>query len=328
MLGVLLVAAAPGPGTYEDTKSRFTLDLPRDWKLAPRFGDTFGMTFERALEGQATTALTVHVDPAIAQDLAGFAVAAEKAWQSAGPITMRSTSRVKVADRPALVHDADQAGRRIKAYFLESDGHYYHLRFEVPPGQARTVEADWEKMVASFRPGASAPKAADPKLPPSIPPGLMGSWRGKAGVAMTLRPDRTFAMGGLKGRWSIDGASLVLVVPGRSPLRFTMVLDGDVLELSTPNLEAPVRYDRAAPEDTSLAGTWRSTSGTTLVLSKSGHFEMGDLAGQWEDRDERLSLRGDGGAEEVTYRYSLADGVLTLAGGDLEAPLVLKRAKK
>ena len=37
---------------YVDTKRRFSIDLPRGWKLAPRPGDIHGMSFRRDLDGK------------------------------------------------------------------------------------------------------------------------------------------------------------------------------------------------------------------------------------------------------------------------------------
>lgn len=329
-LGLLLTGSTP----YEDTKARFALRLPDKWRLTPRFGDLWGMTFERPLEAGTTTALTVHVDPVPALDLAAFAEAAEGTWASNGPVTPISADRTTIAGRPALTRELDQAGRRVRAYYLEAGGHYYHLRFEAPPALARTIEPEWAAIVSSFRPAADAkgaPRAGlgRPPVPTSapsaaLPPGLVGNWKGKGGVSLTLKAERTFSMGGLKGRFSMEGDELVLVVPGRSPLRFTVALDGDALTLSAPNLAEPATYARAAAEDATLAGIWTTEGGIRLSLSRTGKFEMGPLAGRWDASEDRLVLRGERG-EEVTYRYGLEGGVLTLSGGDLESPLAFRR---
>ena len=45
---VAIVAASPAsaaPLAYSDTKDRFELVLGEGWRLAPRFGDLYGMTF-------------------------------------------------------------------------------------------------------------------------------------------------------------------------------------------------------------------------------------------------------------------------------------------
>lgn len=330
LAGASLVLAGSTP--YEDTKQRFSLRLPEKWRLTPRFGDLWGMTFERTLEAGMSTALTVHVDPVPAVDLPGFAEAAERSWASNGPSTPVSAERATVAGRPAIVRDSDQAGRRVRAYYLEAGGHYYHLRFEVSPALARTIEPEWGRILASFQPGAGPPArgaAATARAPSdAIPPGLLGTWRGKSGVTLVLKGERTFSMGGLKGRYTLEDDVLVLVVPGRSPLRFTVALDGDTLSLSAPSLAEPATYTRAPADEGTLGGVWKTEGGgTSLALSSGGKFEMGPLAGRWEASEDRLVLRGDRG-EEVTYRYSLEGGVLTLSGGDLESPLVFRRAAK
>jgi hypothetical protein len=323
---LLLVIVCGGSKPYEDTKDRFHLRLPDAWKLAPRFGDLWGMTFQRALEAGQSTALTIHVDPVPATDLAGFAARAEQGWESAGASTLISASRTTVAGRPAMIREVDQAGRRVRAYFVEANGRFYHLRFEVPPALIRTVEPEWKAILDSFSPASGpAPRVGDKPAATALPPGLIGTWRGKSGVVLTLKGERTFSMGGMKGRFTVEDATLVLVVPGRAPLRFEWTLDGDNLSLSAPNLAEPVSYTRASADEGTLIGTWRA-EGTTLELNKSGRFKMGPLAGSWDSGEERLILRGEQG-EEVTYRYSLEGGALTLSGGDLEQPLSLRRAR-
>lgn len=333
-----LTGASPST-PYEDTKHRFSLRLPAGWSLAPRFGDLWGMTFERTLEGGMSAALTVHVDPVPAADLPTFMAAAESGWAGDGAPRVLSTERGTVAGQPAIVRESEQAGRRVRAYFVGAGGRYYHLRFEVSPAMLRQVEADWAKLVGSFAPGrgggATAPMTGLTGGPTGgaaqaqpLPPGLVGTWRGKAGVTLRLDPQRTFSMGGKKGRYTVEGDLLVLVVPGRSPLRFTFVLDGDALSLSTESLPEPAVYARVPADDGSLGGVWRTQSGsTTLKLEAAGRFEMGPLSGRWDASEDRLVLRGERG-EEVTYRYGVEGDRLTLSGGDLESPLTLARVRK
>jgi hypothetical protein len=238
-----------------------------------------------------------------------------------------SSARATVAGRAAVVRDIDQGGRRVRAYFFESGGRYYHLRFEVAPALVRTVEPQWQAILDSFAPGTGpAPRAGGSGgAVAALPPGLVGTWRGKSGVTLVLKPERTFSMGGLKGRFSVEDATLTLVVPGRAPLRFEWALDGEALRLSAANLAEPAVYTRSSPDEGTLAGKWRAGD-TTLELSRSGRFNMGPLAGGWESSEDRLMLRGERG-EDVTYRYSLEGGTLTLSGGDLEEPLVMQRVR-
>jgi hypothetical protein len=218
----------------------------------------------------------------------------------------------------------------VRAYFVEAGGRYYHLRFEAPPAHVRSIDAEWSAILASFKPGRGPDRAAASSAAPAatLPPGLVGTWRGTTGVTLVLKAERTFSMGGLKGRFSMEGDVLVLVVPGRAPLRFTVTLDGDALALASPSLAEPATYARVASDEGTLAGTWRTEGGVTLSLSAgTGRFEMGPLAGRWDASEDRLVLRGERG-EEVTYRFSLEGGTLTLSGGDLEDPLVFRRAAK
>ncbi|MFO0728105.1 MAG: hypothetical protein U1E65_30270 [Myxococcota bacterium] len=339
MRGVLLLAvllpgalAEASPLLYEDTKERFRIALAEGWSLAPRFGDLYGMTFEKHLDGRETAVLTVHVDEVVANDLSSFAERAREVWAKDDERT-KERRTAKIAGRPALIRDSEQKDRRIRSAFLEVQGRYFHLRLDAPKGLARTLEPDWNAAVAGFeargKPGAV--RAAPP--PPRRSTGLEGTYERKK-VQLSLEPGGRFRLGDQSGSWELEEDELVLSIPEKKPIRFSYALDtkAHTLTLHQPGMEAPAVYVRVEPEAADrpahLEGRWEAEAAgrrTVLVLAASGSFEMGPLSGRWEQGPDRLTLFG-GHGESVTYRYELGPGRLVLAGGDLDGPLTFRRS--
>lgn len=334
-LACLVAAARP----YEDTRHRFSLRLPEGWRLAPRFGDLYGMSFERSLpeQGGRVASLTVHADPIPASSLPEFADRVESEWGGSGS-TRVSEKKGQVGKQPALIRELEvndaRGARRARSYFFEANGRFFHVRLEAPLASLRALDREVDGVLSSFRPGAAAaaaaPRAADPRF--------LGRWVGAGGVVLALDGDGGFVLGNRAGTFTLQGATLRLQVPGKAAIAFEVELGGggQALTLRSPSLPEPAVYRRAsekapsepgAPADR-LDGRWAAQGPQgelLLVLARDGAFRLGPLIGRWEASDGRLTLRGARG-ESVIYRFELTDRGLTLTGGDLEAPLLFRRS--
>lgn len=70
-----------------------------------------------------------------------------------------------------------------------------------------------------------------------------------------------------------------------------------------------------------LVGTWTATMGeltAELVLRPDRTFTLDDLSGHYEIRDNHLILTN---GEVITYEWSIVDGQLQIAGGNLRSPI-------
>lgn len=347
-LVALVVVGALGARPYEDTKQRFTLEVPEAWRLAPRFGDLAGMTFERRLEAlgaRDVAVLTVHVDPLAASHLDEFVRRVEADEGASGPAEERAAT---IAGRPARVRERRVGERVIRGYFFDARGRYFHLRLEVPELTLRAVDAELAPMLASFTPGVGGAKAPAfgggstdtpaPASPPSSAPAarvpsrggpraIVGRWRSPSGARLELGADGRFRMGPRQGTYTLSASQLVLDVPGKDPITLTWALadEGRTLTLTGEALREPARYKRDGAVDRGLAGRWVATRGRVeLDLGADGQFTFGPLEGTWTEAEDHLVLRSARG-DSVTYRATLDDDTLQLAGGDLEQPLVLRR---
>ena len=340
LLGLLALAApspvCAAPLAYSDTKDRFELVLSEGWRLAPRFGDLYGMTFEKSVDGREIAILTVHVDEVVARDLGSFAQLAAEAWADKDE-RLRERHEQKIAGERATVRSSEIRDRHIRSAFLATGGRYFHLRLDTPRSVARAMEPEWTKLLAGFRPKAKVSEERPrPAPPPPRAPSIVGVYE-RGGVELALLPGGRFRLGDQSGVYELDDDALVLAIEGRSPIRFEYELGegGKTIALSSPGLERPTVYTRVGagagaepPVAKGLVGRWEAeVSGrkTLLVLAKSGQFEMGPLSGRWEESPGRLTLFG-GHGESTTSRVELGPGRLVLAGGDLDAPLTFRRA--
>jgi hypothetical protein len=345
-LAALVLVGALGARPYEDTKQRFSLEVPEAWRLAPRFGDLAGMTFERRLEAlgaRDVAVLTVHVDPLAASHLDEFVRRVEADEGATGPAEERAAT---VAGRPARVRERKVGERVVRGYFFDARGRYFHLRLEVPELTLRAVEAELAPMLASFTPGVgggkapafgggadTAPAASSPSAPAARPVSrggsraIVGRWRSPSGARLELGADGRFRMGSRQGTYSLSASQLVLDVPGKDPitLAWSLADEGRALTISGEALREPARYRRDDDAERGLAGRWIATRGRVeLDLGADGHFTFGPLEGTWSEAEDHIVLRSARG-DSVTYRATLDDDTLQLSGGDLEQPLVLRR---
>jgi hypothetical protein len=334
---LLLAALLMGAKPYEDTRQRFTVALPSGWALAPRFGDLFGMTFEKVfdLDGvRGKVAFTVHADPVVAEDLPEFADRVEAEWSRDTKSARVSSKGDRVGPHRAVVREYALEGRggvgRARSFAIEAAGRRYHLRIEAPGATLRPLEGEIRQLLDGFRPQAIAEAAA--LEPPRL--AVEGSWIGPGGVRLELREDGGFSLGAQHGRWHSEGSTLELSPKGKKKLRFEAALaaDGATLSLRSPRLPQPAIYRRAAaPAGAAgvppLPGRWSAEGpqgAMVLVLSDDGAFRLGPLEGRWSVRGDRLTLAGAKG-ERVIYRFELDPSGLRLTGGDLDAALLFHR---
>jgi hypothetical protein len=332
-IALLAISGIARADPYEDTKHRFVFDLPAGWRLAPRFGDLYGMSFERAIETDVAV-LTVHADPAPGSDLRSFADAVEAEWSRAEAAERSSESKRKIAGQSAIVREyaIKKRGRRARSYLFSAAGRFYHVRVDAPGAALRGLEPEIDGLLASFRP-MKPPAEAEEEEEEEEELDLSGTWIGKGGVRLVLTDEGGFSLGERSGRYKLEGRTLILSVTGKPPQRFEIQLQdrGAALALSSPNLPQPAIYRRgdSAPEasDRFIMGHWTTETArgsVVLILSSDGVFEMAPLAGRWSVKGDRLTLRG-GQGESVVYRFRLEGSTLVLSGGDLDAPLKFHR---
>ncbi|MCA9548669.1 MAG: hypothetical protein KC933_01455 [Myxococcales bacterium] len=330
----LLLAASLAVGLpYQDTRGRFALELPEGWALAPRFGDTDGMRFERRLSarvGGGVAHLTVHARPDLDPRAQARAEAAE--LRAAGYRVKEG--RAKVGGQAALRVTAERGGEVIR------DDHVpgFRIRLEVQGRQLRPVSREVKAILRSFRAGAPASRPPDedveaPPPPPAPRADLVGRYESDVGTVLELDAQGGFRLGGSAGRYQIRGDSLTLAPTGGKTLTFTFRLSADALVLSAPALKAPMVYRRAAASEGgrggSPAGRWRAAGPdgpVELLLSPDGRFELAGQQGQWVVDAGMLRMRRSE-TEVVSYRFTLSDHALRLSDGDLDDEVTFQRVR-
>lgn len=343
-LSVALIGATP----YEDTQGRFRLALPDGWGLAPQFGDTFGMSFEKPLGRDRVATFLVHVDPVSADDVGGFADAVEGLHDASRQYRRLGEEKARVAGQQAVVRRYAAVGAsggrvRVQAWYVRAGKRFFHLRTWAPSGMLRSVIGEVEGMVASFHPGAAAARGRRPgggasaRQAEVAPDELIGVWWNAEGVRFALGGDGGFVLGGAEGRYRIEGRELILKPSSGGTLRFSYALVRGGLELKSPALDKAARYTRRrAAASTSERGTeaaaapigaWKTSTPKgpmILTIAADGAFSMGTMRGTWVVEGDRLVLAAAEG-ERASYRFKQRGSTLTLSEGDLEKPLTLRK---
>lgn len=335
-------AVAKGDRSYTDTKKRFALELPSGWRLHPTPGDTTGMTFRRDVDG-AFALLRVMVRPATRDD------SVERALEVAtgplrGEIGFRagtdlptSVGLLPARRRAVTVYASgdERTVRAIELIALVAFGHVHVLHFEHLDKERARFSRDLDRLTGSYQ-ALAGRRLYGP---------LVGTWTSASGgPELMLSEDDRFRLGPLAGTFAADGGRLSLHVPeGTETYRYRV--DGNLLVLTSPNLEGPSEYRRSGsarfqPEkerpkkakrlsSDDLIGRWRVLDGAgteplVLQLAPSGAVSFGPLSGRWRFRRGRLTIQSTAGTS-VTYHASLDGDRLVLGGGDLEKELRLVR---
>ena len=131
------------------------------------------------------------------------------------------------------------------------------------------------------------------------------------------------------GRWLVAAACAALAqTAGRARAQAPAAPASQ--PASKPAPPAPARLlvgrQRERAVRASLVGVWEADLGKAKVrlkLGEKGAFVLGDVAGTYTAEGKVLKLRGPKG--DLAYPFELADGQLSLTGGDLAAPLKLAR---
>lgn len=332
----LVFAPAVAAKEYVDTKKRFSVKLPRGWKLAPRPGDTSGMRFRRDLGGKFALA-RVSVRPrgpkeTLEQSLdRAMRTFTTEIGFSKGPELPTSVGLLNGQQRDFTVfaNGDKRTVRAISVYALHAFGHVHVIQVESLEKNRKKFARDVNRLVGSYEPLAGKDVYAD----------LVSSWENaEGGPTLVLAEDNRFEMGPLRGHYTADGGRLTLIVPeGQEFFRYkvdrrSLSLDksGDVTlykRRGAPRFSSKGKTKAVAKKLTrgDLIGRWRAldapaTEPLTLHLAPSGSVAFGPLAGRWRYRAGLLTIRSVAG-ETVTYTVSKSRGKLILGGGDLEKDL-------
>ena len=322
---------------YVDTKKRFSLKLPRGWTLAPRPGDTTGMSFRRDL-GAAFALARVSVRPrgpketlsdSLDQEMRRFV--SEIGFQKGAELpTSVGLLNGQQREFTVFANGDKRTVRSIGLYVIHAFGHVHMIQVESLEKTRKKFALDVNRLVGSYVPLAGKKDYAP----------LISSWENpEGGPSLNLSEDNRFEMGPLRGHYIADGGRITLIVPeGQEYFRYKV----DVRSLTLDKAGDITLYQRrGAPRFVSdegtkttatkltksdLVGRWRaldapSTEPLVLHLAPSGSISFGPLAGRWRYRAVLLTVRSVAG-ETVTYTVSKSRGKLLLGGGDLEKDLL------
>ncbi|MCP4499222.1 MAG: copper resistance protein NlpE [Deltaproteobacteria bacterium] len=334
-------ATAKKKSRYTDTKKRFSVKMPRGWKLAPLPGDTSGMTFRKDSQGQFALLRVQVRSRAPGETVDASMKRALRMFRQEIGYTHRAKIPSSIGLMPALqntftvfANGDKRAVREVDLYVLHAFGHVHVVHFEALQKQKKRFNRDVDRMLASYKAKAGRRIYAP----------LIGTWSSLAGPSLSLEEDMTFVLGPLRGTFRADGGRLVLTMPDGKE-RFQYKLKGRQLILSGGNLDGEMVYSRSGAARFSakeagkkksqkltrsfLVGKWRALDTANfepliLQLSPTGSVSFGPLAGQWRYERGRLNIRSTSG-QDVTYAASFSRGKLRLGGGDLEQDLYLVR---
>ena len=327
---------------YRDERRGFSLELADGWALAPVFGETRAMVFERrfsARRGGRRAALSIRP---IRLDRADADVWAElqRVW---GPRRGRAEALVPVPTEWRYRY-RPQSDRRGEAHLLTVDG----ARFLVTLSAARQDMARFRADAAArlrtlrrVRPTSTTERgrgrrgdseALNTSNEASTAPAegaasaVVGRWVRADGPALVLFRDGRYRLADISGRYAWRAGRLLLTRTNGKPQAFHAELRADRLVLKADGLPAPLVFDRFRPER-ALAGVWVAVlpKGTLVLrLGPDGRFALGAHRGRWSVHGARLELRKSE-TEVLAYTWALADDGLILSGGDLDRPLKMAR---
>jgi hypothetical protein len=340
-VAVLAIAARP----YEDTQHRFRLDLAPGWELAPRFGDTLGMVFEKTFPDRHRSGLAlfmVRIAPPGTAGTKTYAGAIERAFESQPGYRSLGEQRTRVGVYPGFVRryrmnvaDGAKLEKRVEAHFFEAEGRIFLVHVEGGSREMEKIGGDVRAMLASFvahRAAEESPDIDPPDAPRSEAQAsrqeLTGRFVNADGLMLTLDDGGTFSLADVTGTYEVQGDQLSLITGGkRQSFRFALGPDG--LELTSPKLPKPIVY-RRAPKATprtagDVVGSWQAMGADArLDLEANGRFRMGDVEGTWSLAEGRLRLEKSP-SEVITYDVERTGDRLILSGADLDRPATFQK---
>ena len=344
LAGAVFATAVAEARPYRDDRRGFALELLDGWSLAPRFGETEAMVFERQFSGRRGHRRgTLSVRP-IADDIADDQVQVElqRVWGvSHGAVQPLGSLPAGIRTRWSRRYRPDRPGWG-EAHALETAGpRRFLVTLEAAPRDRRRFRNDAGVFLSTFRPLAvrktAKARSSDVEASTRVkrsPRGeagfvdVTGQWVRPDGATLALEPGGRYVLADVSGGYRWQNGQLILTRADGSLQSFTVELRGDRLILSTPSLAQPLVLTRFRPK-VALTGLWVAAlpQGTLVLrLGRDGRFALGAHSGHWRVETDRLVL-SKSKTEVITYRWHLADDVLTLNGGDLDAPLELRKRK-
>lgn len=349
-IALLGVTGSAQASTYTDTKNRFSLELPKGWKMHPVPGDMRGMMFRRD-KGSAFALLKVSTKKRDARDTLKSSAARylrdyenEIGYHFKAEIPT-TVGAIEALQESFLVYARGdkKTVRSIDVYVIHAFSHVHYIHVESLDQTRKKFLRDINQILPSYKCLAGE----------SVYGPLIARWSSQdEGRDLYLSETGTFVMsadeygaGRLEGTFVADAARLRMhLTDGYETYRY--VVQGRKLILSSPNLDGPKIYLRSGrqqyglnvkqvdPKELTrdqLIGKWRvvdvpGTEPLYLILSPTGSVSFGPLSGAWRYRRGLLTIDATMGGE-VTYHVSKTpDGeTLYVGGGDLAKELRLQR---
>ena len=328
---LLMGHAAPARARpYRDERRGFALELPKGWRLAPQFGQTEAMVFERRFSvrrGGRRAALSIRrvnadvVDQQVQEELHRvWGKSVGSAPRLAPPPNMKTAWSRRY--RPSSDVDAE-------AHLLSTGTTRFLVALNASPRDLRRFRSDVRRLISSFRPlGAASPtpRPVPPARPLRRAPQLVGHWVRNDGASLIFDADGTYTLADVTAPYAFKEGRLHLTDAEGYVQRFEILQEGDRLELRATALSAALVFQRFRPR-VALAGVWvaRLSKGNLLLkLGSDGRFALGAHQGKWSVRNTRLILEKSK-TEVIAYTWTLSGRILILTGGDLDTPLRLAK---
>lgn len=343
-LALLVGLASPSHAKrYEDTRHRFSLDMPKKWRLAPIPADTQGMVFRRDV-GDVPVTMRVAVRPlkpaeTIEQSLADAVrpFSAEIGFKRLERTHVIVGLMTGLKRRFSVFANGDpNTVRVVEIAVLHAFGHVHVLHFDTLARTRRRVTRDHDHFLGTYK----------PKVGKSVYGPLVGKWTADGAPPLTLSADARFSLGQLAGTFSADGGRLSLHTPDGFE-RYRYWLRGAALKLESPALKGgqqtyrragsqlhrertPERRKARALTAQDLHGKWRvldqlASAPLVMQIAPSGSFAFGPMFGRWRYKNGLLTVTSASG-QTVTYTLTRDGARLRMGGGDLEQDVLLVRS--
>jgi len=329
------------PQTYEDTQGRFSLKVPIGWQLAPKFGDIDGIRFRRPVgrEGDAAwfsinvlETSRVSLGSAAKRDAEGNLRSV--GWRAKGPFRKISFGSFEGMTR--MYHrtepDSETGARAIQVRWVKMGNHVFRGVLALPRAALRLrLAQDLTDFMEGIRPNKGRSSSASAQVPEAD---LIGTWISETAGTLELKEDGRFALSQdgtvvKRGQYRVTGNRFIMVANKETRFGFSLDSDRQTLRLRSPKLGESIKYVKHNPAASKklLLGQWKrigTSSGLLLVFRRDQSFQMGRSAGQWQISGRRLRLFGEGRAE-ISYRFQVLSGHMTLSSGDLPGPINFRK---
>lgn len=226
---------------FEDIHHRFTVDLPPSWSFVREQSKGRTSAFRRVYGGVPAQAAILVFDAddvplralvrsrtASAQKLAGFRRIDE------GKVVLGGFKAHRLRFEAAV---NDSVNKTVEEWMAVGRGKAYVIHVETLSEEFGAFRRDFDRLAETFRPLDGRPSA------PAAP--IIGSWSMKSdpSVILVLNRDGSLALGDVRGRFTLNGSSLVTQLPGGGQEVFDWRLEGGELTLSS-EAAGSIRYQR------------------------------------------------------------------------------------